>query len=147
MKNLRTHGKSTIVWVLMGLMVLGLGGFGVTSFSGGSTAIGSVPRVREIIRRFSQESPGIDLRLVEHDFSDPTAGLATNATQVAVPRASRRARTGWRGSSGSSGSCGSARMDDWWVMGRCSRPGGWSSRRPRPPAARASPAEGPGSSC
>ena len=42
MKNLRTHGKSTIVWVLMGLMVLGLGGFGVTSFSGGSTAIGSV---------------------------------------------------------------------------------------------------------
>lgn len=42
MKNLRTHGKSTVVWVLMGLMVLGLGGFGVTSFSGGSTAIGSV---------------------------------------------------------------------------------------------------------
>lgn len=42
MKNLRTKGKSTIVWVLMGLMVLGLGGFGVTSFSGGSTAIGSV---------------------------------------------------------------------------------------------------------
>lgn len=42
MKNLRTHGKSTIVWVLMGLMVLGLGGFGVTSFSGGSSAIGSV---------------------------------------------------------------------------------------------------------
>ena len=29
MKNLRTHGKSTIIWVLMGLMVLGLGGFGV----------------------------------------------------------------------------------------------------------------------
>ncbi|MBK4215932.1 SurA N-terminal domain-containing protein [Paracoccus caeni] len=39
---MRTHGKSTIVWVLMGLMVLGLGGFGVTSFSSGSTAIGSV---------------------------------------------------------------------------------------------------------
>lgn len=42
MKNLRTHGKSTIVWILMGLMVLGLGGFGVTSFSGGGTTIGSV---------------------------------------------------------------------------------------------------------
>lgn len=42
MKNLRTHGKSTIVWVLMGLMVLGLGGFGVTSFSGGSTSVASV---------------------------------------------------------------------------------------------------------
>lgn len=42
MKNLRTHGKSTIVWLLLGLMVLGLGGFGVTSFSGGSSSVGSV---------------------------------------------------------------------------------------------------------
>ncbi|SET57397.1 peptidylprolyl isomerase [Paracoccus homiensis] len=42
MKNLRTHGKSTIVWLLMGMLVLGLGGFGVTSFSGGSSEIGSV---------------------------------------------------------------------------------------------------------
>lgn len=46
MKNLRTHGKSTIVWLLLGLMILGLGGFGVTSFSGGSTAIGSVGSTR-----------------------------------------------------------------------------------------------------
>ena len=42
MKNLRTHGKSTIVWILMALLILGLGGFGVTSFSGGRTEIGSV---------------------------------------------------------------------------------------------------------
>ncbi|MCF3972269.1 SurA N-terminal domain-containing protein [Paracoccus salsus] len=42
MKNLRTQGKSLIVWILMGLLVLGLGGFGVTSFSGGSVEIGSV---------------------------------------------------------------------------------------------------------
>lgn len=42
MKNLRTHGKSTVVWLLMGLLILGLGGFGVTSFSGGSSEIGSV---------------------------------------------------------------------------------------------------------
>lgn len=41
-KNLRTHGKSLIVWLLLGLLVLGLGGFGVTSFTGGSSAIGSV---------------------------------------------------------------------------------------------------------
>lgn len=46
MKNLRTHGKSTIVWILLGLMILGLGGFGVTSFSGGSTSIGSVGETR-----------------------------------------------------------------------------------------------------
>ncbi|MBU3030502.1 SurA N-terminal domain-containing protein [Paracoccus sp. XHP0099] len=39
---MRTQGKSTIVWILMGLLILGLGGFGVTSFSGGSAEIGSV---------------------------------------------------------------------------------------------------------
>lgn len=42
-KSLRSKGKNSIVWVLMGMLVLGLGGFGVTNFSGGSTAsIGSV---------------------------------------------------------------------------------------------------------
>ncbi len=40
---LRSKGKNTVYWVLMGFMVLGLGGFGVTNFSGASTqAIGSV---------------------------------------------------------------------------------------------------------
>lgn len=42
MASLRTKGKSTVVWILMGLMVLGLGGFGVTSFSGGTSAVGQV---------------------------------------------------------------------------------------------------------
>ncbi|MCQ0970368.1 SurA N-terminal domain-containing protein [Paracoccus sp. TK19116] len=42
MKNLRTHGKSAIVWILLGLLILGLGGFGVTNFAGGSAAVGSV---------------------------------------------------------------------------------------------------------
>lgn len=42
MSSLRTKGKSTIVWILMGMLLLGLGGFGVTSFSGGSTEIGTV---------------------------------------------------------------------------------------------------------
>ncbi len=42
MSQLRTKGKSTIVWILLGLMILGLGGFGVTSFSGGTTEVGSV---------------------------------------------------------------------------------------------------------
>ncbi|MDO5646525.1 SurA N-terminal domain-containing protein [Paracoccus sp. (in: a-proteobacteria)] len=42
MSNLRRTGKSTIVWILMGLMVVGLGGFGITSFSGGSSGVGAV---------------------------------------------------------------------------------------------------------
>ena len=42
MSSLRTKGKSTIVWILMALLLLGLGGFGVTNFSGGATEVGSV---------------------------------------------------------------------------------------------------------
>src|SRR3989337_268334 len=50
---------------------------------GFSTAAGSVPKVRDIIRRFSQADPDVDVRLVEHDFSDPTAGLGGGGSQVA----------------------------------------------------------------
>jgi len=50
---------------------------------GFSTATGAVPKVRQVIRRFSEASSDVDLRLVEHDFSDPVAGLGTGATQVA----------------------------------------------------------------
>lgn len=59
MSNLRTKGKSTIVWILLGLLVLGLGGFGVTSFSGGSSQVGSVGETRitaeEYARALRQE--------------------------------------------------------------------------------------------
>ena len=42
----RPRGKAqeTAVWILMGMLILGLGGFGVTSFSGGVKKIGSVDR-------------------------------------------------------------------------------------------------------
>jgi DNA-binding transcriptional LysR family regulator len=50
---------------------------------GFSTAAGSVPMVRGLIRRFARSAPGVDIRLVEHDFSDPTAGLASAGSQVA----------------------------------------------------------------
>ena len=50
---------------------------------GFSTAAGSVPKVRDIIRRFSQAAPDVDLRLVEHDFSDPSAGLTSGGSQLA----------------------------------------------------------------
>ena len=39
---MRSKGKQSIVWLLMGMLVLGLGGFGVTNFSGGSADIGGV---------------------------------------------------------------------------------------------------------
>ena len=40
---MRTKGKSTVVWILMGMLLLGLGGFGVTNFSGSASGeIGAV---------------------------------------------------------------------------------------------------------
>lgn len=43
MTSLRTKGKSTVVWLLMGMLLLGLGGFGITNFSGtGTASIGAV---------------------------------------------------------------------------------------------------------
>ena len=50
---------------------------------GFSTAAGGVSVVREIIRRFAEGAPGVDIRTVEHDFSDPSAGLADARVQVA----------------------------------------------------------------
>jgi len=38
----KNKGASIVVWGLMALLVLGLGGFGVTNFGGGTTSIGSV---------------------------------------------------------------------------------------------------------
>lgn len=40
--KLRSHGKSTVVWVLLAMLILGLGGFGVTNFSGRGASIGAV---------------------------------------------------------------------------------------------------------
>lgn len=50
---------------------------------GFSTAAGGVPIVREIIRTFSESAPGVDIRTEEHDFGDPSAGLADGRVNVA----------------------------------------------------------------
>ena len=38
---------------------------------------------RDMIRRFRQVAPDVDVRLVEHDFSDPSAGLMSGGSQAA----------------------------------------------------------------
>lgn len=50
---------------------------------GFSTAAGGVPIVRDIIRTFSEHAPGVDVRIEEHDFGDPSAGLAEGGVDVA----------------------------------------------------------------
>lgn len=62
MSKIRNKGKSTVVWVLMGLLVLGLGGFGVENFSGGGSTIGEAGDVTitsdEYARALQQEMQG-----------------------------------------------------------------------------------------
>lgn len=50
---------------------------------GFSTATGGVPIVRELIRRFAENAPDVDIRTLEHDFSDPSAGLVDGEVGVA----------------------------------------------------------------
>lgn len=50
---------------------------------GFSTAAGGVPIVRQIIRTFAETAPGVDIRTEEHDFGDPSAGLADASVDVA----------------------------------------------------------------
>jgi peptidyl-prolyl cis-trans isomerase D len=41
-KRPRGKAKETAVWIMVGMLILGLGGFGITGFGGGVTKIGSV---------------------------------------------------------------------------------------------------------
>ncbi|HEX5826522.1 MAG TPA: LysR substrate-binding domain-containing protein, partial [Candidatus Limnocylindrales bacterium] len=50
---------------------------------GFSTAAGGVGIVRDIIRTFAVGAPDVEIRTVEHDFSDPSAGLADTRVGVA----------------------------------------------------------------
>ncbi|SOC12974.1 peptidyl-prolyl cis-trans isomerase D [Rhodobacter sp. JA431] len=40
--KLRSHGKSVVVWILLAMLIFGLGGYGVSNFSGGVKSIGTV---------------------------------------------------------------------------------------------------------
>jgi DNA-binding transcriptional LysR family regulator len=50
---------------------------------GVAVAVHGLPLVREVIRRFVAASPRVDAHVIGHDYSDPTAGLASRASNVA----------------------------------------------------------------
>jgi len=50
---------------------------------GVAIAVHGTPAVREAIRRFGERSPDVDLQVVGYDHSDPSAGLASGASQAA----------------------------------------------------------------
>lgn len=71
---MRGKGKQSIVWVLMGMLVLGLGGFGVTNFSNGSADIGGVGDVE-----ISSQDYALALRREMQDFAAQTGKQLTPA--------------------------------------------------------------------
>ncbi len=76
MSSMRTRGKSTIVWILMGLLLLGLTGFGVTNFSGGTSDIGSVGDTKITVNDYARA-----LRAELNDFSTQ-AGRAVSVSEA-----------------------------------------------------------------
>ncbi|HWL58102.1 MAG TPA: SurA N-terminal domain-containing protein [Paracoccus sp. (in: a-proteobacteria)] len=76
---MRGKGKSTIVWLLMGMLVLGLGGFGVTNFSGGTADIGSVGNVE-----VSSQDYARSLKAEMQDFAARTGRQLTPAEARAI---------------------------------------------------------------
>ncbi|MTH33279.1 peptidylprolyl isomerase [Paracoccus limosus] len=64
---MRGKGKQTIVWLLMGMLVLGLGGFGVSNFSGGTADVGQVGGVE-----ISSQDYARALRAQKQEFAAQT---------------------------------------------------------------------------
>ncbi|WP_410219001.1 peptidylprolyl isomerase [Paracoccus sp. (in: a-proteobacteria)] len=83
MSQLRTKGKSTVVWILMGLMVLGLGGFGITSFSGGSTEIGSVGDTKITADEYARALQS-EMRTLSQQTGQPIT--MAQAQQIGLPQ-------------------------------------------------------------
>jgi DNA-binding transcriptional LysR family regulator len=50
---------------------------------GTAIAVHGMAVIREVIRRFSEQSPDVDLQVVGYDHSDPSAGLQSGASQAA----------------------------------------------------------------
>jgi DNA-binding transcriptional LysR family regulator len=50
---------------------------------GVAVAVHNLHVVRETIRRFAEASPRVDLHVIGHDYSDPSAGLTSGASDVA----------------------------------------------------------------
>jgi peptidyl-prolyl cis-trans isomerase D len=66
-KRPKSKAKEAAVWVMLSLLILGLGGFGVTSFTGGVTKIGSVGDIdittEDYARALQQQISGLSQQI------------------------------------------------------------------------------------
>ncbi|MEX1660648.1 SurA N-terminal domain-containing protein [uncultured Thioclava sp.] len=104
--KLRSHGKSVVVWILLAMLVLGLGGFGLRSFSGNVKSVGTVGEtqipVSEYARALRQEmqsrsqqlgqtvtmaqmqSTGLDQQVLSRLIGEASLGEAARRLGVSV---------------------------------------------------------------
>ncbi|WP_376873827.1 SurA N-terminal domain-containing protein [Albirhodobacter sp. R86504] len=68
--SLRSHGKKTVFWILMGMLILGLGGFGVTNFGGSLRSIGSVGETEVSVDQFASSLQG-EVRALSERMGQP----------------------------------------------------------------------------
>lgn len=66
----RSKGQQVATWIMMGMLIVGLGGFGVTSFSGSVSSIGSVGPIsistRDYARTLQQEVAAFSQQVGTH---------------------------------------------------------------------------------
>ncbi len=86
MKSLRTKGRSTVVWLLMGMLLLGLGGFGVTNFSGGASGanLGSVGGTPVTVDDYLR---GVRSEMQNFSAQTGQAVTAEQAQAIGIPQA------------------------------------------------------------
>ncbi|MCU0903062.1 MAG: SurA N-terminal domain-containing protein [Tabrizicola sp.] len=72
-KRPRSKAQEVAVWTLMGLLILGLGGFGVTSFSGGVTRIATVGDI-EVTTDDYARALQTQINAMSQQFGQPISG-------------------------------------------------------------------------
>ena len=82
--KLRSHGKNTVIWILLGMLILGLGGFGVTNFGGNMRAIGSVGETEISVDEFARALQS-EMRAVSAQLGQPVT--ASQARDFGIDRA------------------------------------------------------------
>lgn len=69
-KRPKNKAKEAAVWVMMGMLILGLGGFGVTNFGGGVSAVGSVGDAEITTDQYARAFQG-QVNAISQQFGQP----------------------------------------------------------------------------
>lgn len=77
--KLRSHGKSVAVWILLAMLILGLGGFGLQSFSGHVKSVGHVGDTPISVDEYARA-----LRAEQQELSQQTGRQITMAQMQAA---------------------------------------------------------------